>query len=775
MKIYLNSDEIYLDKLEEAKKNFLSGLDNYKNGMYKEAEYHFKLSLNIIPDRLSTLTNLTTVLIKLNKLNEASDVVKKAIEIYPNNAQLHYNRGQLFEKNENFELALKAFDDAIKIQFDYPEAYNNRALVLKKLNLNEEALRSIKNAIKINPYYAEAYFNQGILLYEIGSLTDALESYNKAIQIAPDYAEAYSNRGIVQSELKMPIQSLESYDQAIKINPSFPHAHNNRGKMLHDLKRFDEAFDSYKKAIELQINYAEAYSNLGILFHETGRYEEALVSFDKAIELKPEYAEAYSNRGVVLNELNRLDEELECYYKALKYKPDFDYLFGILIHSKKFICNWNNYETDKIKLFQNITEKKKSSTSFPVLSLTDSLSLLRLTSEIWISDKKRINNSLGSIRKYKSKNKLRIGYYSADFREHPVAYLTAELFELHDKSRFELFAFYFGPEDSSKLHKRIRNSFDNFMDVRDISDRDIAFMSRKFEIDIAIDLTGITHFERVGIFSYRAAPIQLSYLGFLGTMGADYYDYLISDQIIIPEDSQKHYKEKIIYLPSYQVNDSKREIANYIFTKDDLNLPKQGFIFCCFNNNYKINPSTFDGWIRILKAVPGSVLLLYAENSWAQDNLKNEAFKRGLSSSRLIFGSRMNRSEYLARYKTADLFLDTFPYNAGTTASDALWAGLPVLTLMGESFASRVAASLLTSIGLTELITTTQKQYEDTAIDLAKNTIKLSVIRDKLASNKLSTLLFDTPRNTKYIENAFLQIYQRYQNDLVPDNIYVQV
>jgi predicted O-linked N-acetylglucosamine transferase (SPINDLY family) len=351
--------------------------------------------------------------------------------------------------------------------------------------------------------------------------------------------------------------------------------------------------------------------------------------------------------------------------------------------------------------------------------------------------------------------------------------LTVELFELCDKKQFELIAFYSGVPDSSNIQNRISSAFDKFINTRLKNDQEIAELSRVMGIDIAVDLTGSTANERVGIFAYRAAPIQISYIGYLGTIGAEYYDYLIADKTIIPVKNQDYYAEKIVYLPSYQVNDSKRLISDKVFKKIELNLPVNGFVFCCFNNSYKIVPSTFEGWMKILNAVPDSILFLYASNKRAEVNLKIEAEKRGVSQNRIIFCNWIERSEYLARFKVADLFLDTLPYNAGTTASDALWAGLPVLTCMGESFASRVAASLLNAIELPELITTTQAEYEAKAIELGNNPAKLKAIKDKLERNRLTTALFDTPRFTKHIEAAYIKMYERYQADLPPDHIYI--
>ena len=336
-----------------------------------------------------------------------------------------------------------------------------------------------------------------------------------------------------------------------------------------------------------------------------------------------------------------------------------------------------------------------------------------------------------------------------------------------------MIAFSFGPETKDEIRDRVKNGFDKFIDVREKSDKEVAALSRKLRVDIAIDLGGYTENCRTGIFSFRAAPIQLSYLGYLGTMGAEYYDYLIADSTLIPQEYQSFYSEKIVYLPSYQVNDNKQNIPQVALSREELNLPNDGFVFCCFNANYKITPSTFNGWMRILNAVQGSVLLLYTDISTAVKNLKMEAEKRGVDPERLIFGERLIRTQYLARCRSADLFLDTLPYNAGATASDALWAGLPVLTCMGDSFASRYAASMLFAIGLPELVTETQAEYEALAIELATNPIKLKSIKDKLENNRLTTPLFNTALFTKHIETAYSKMYEQYQGDLPSDHIYI--
>jgi predicted O-linked N-acetylglucosamine transferase (SPINDLY family) len=405
--------------------------------------------------------------------------------------------------------------------------------------------------------------------------------------------------------------------------------------------------------------------------------------------------------------------------------------------------------------------------------LNDDALLHKKSSEIYTQSRYPFNPVLGPILKHPKDIKIRVGYFSADFKNHAVSLLTAELYELHDKNQFEIIAFSFGVDDKSSMRLRLSQAFNQYIDVSDMSDLEIAELSRNLKIDIAVDLGGHTSNSRTGIFSYRAAPIQLSYIGYLGTMGVEYYDYLLADKTIVPIELQKFYSEKIVYLPSYQVNDRKRIISDRQFTRVELGLPENGFIFCCFNNNYKILPSMFHSWIRILNAVEGSVLFLYADNEWSKANLIQEAGLRGIDSARLIFGAHIPTEEYLARYRVCDLFLDTFPYNAGTTASDALWVGLPVLTLMGQSFASRMAASLLNAIGLPELITNSQAEYETLAIELAMNHQKLRDIKLKLANNRLTAPLFDTPLFVKNIEAAYLTMVEQYQADLKSEHIFI--
>jgi predicted O-linked N-acetylglucosamine transferase (SPINDLY family) len=431
------------------------------------------------------------------------------------------------------------------------------------------------------------------------------------------------------------------------------------------------------------------------------------------------------------------------------------------MHGNMLLCKWDEFKLRFSDLEQKIKSGAKSSLNFILVGLTDSAELQLKASQTWSKEFPQ-NDSLGPIKKTEPKPKIRLGYYSADFYNHATCILMAELFEKHDRSKFELFAFSFGPDIKDHMRTRVEASFDQFIDVSSMSDKEIAEFSRMLGIDIAIDLKGSTKDHRFGIFSYRAAPVQVSYLGYPGTMGAEYIDYLIADKTLIPEASQKFYTEKIAYMPhSYQVNDRSRVISDRVFTKQEVGLPDEGFVFACFNSNYKITPDVFDVWVRILKSVEGSVLWLFEDNETAATNLRKEAQKRGLSPERLVFAPKMEISEHLARHKLADLFIDTLPCNAHTTASDALWAGLPVLTCMGESFASRVAASLLNAIEMPELITSSLKEYEELAVALGKDPQRIQALKQKLESNKLTTPLFDSTMFTSSFEDVLKQIFSK--------------
>ena len=744
-------------------------------GRLDQAEAVYRQLIEIEPRNADALHLLGVIAIQTGHYQGAVEIISQAIVMNSNVANFYSSQGIALQELKQLDAALASYDKAISLRPDYAEAYFSKGNILHSLRRLDEAASSYDMAILLKPDYVEAYSNRGIVLLDLKQFEASVASYSKAIELKPDYAAAYFNRGNALVELKQLLEAVANYDKAIDLKPDYAEAYSNRGNALNDLKQFEASVASYNKAIDLKPDYAEAYSNRGNVLHVLNQFEASVASYNKAIELKPDYAEAHFNLGILLQELKQLDAALASFDKALTLKPEYDYLFGMRLYLKMNMCDWQDFEMNVNKLSYRIRHQLKATSCFSSLSLPITLPDQRQAAELFCRHEYPLDLSLGPIPKSQKKRKIRIGYYSADFHIHPVSILSIGLFEHHDKSKFEIIAFSLGPDSHDEMRDRIVKVFDEFLDVQAKTDKEVAQLSRALCIDIAIDLGGHTKNSRPGIFACRAAPIQVIYLGYPGTMGAPFYDYLIADKVLIPERSRVHYVEKIAYLPDCSFpGDPGRKISDRIFNRAELGLPQTGFIFCCFNNEYKINPQVFDIWIKILQNVSDSVLWLKEPNATAKLNLRKEAAKRGLDADRIIFSSRVNDlSEHLARLKVADLFLDTFPYNAHATALDALWAGLPIVTCLGESFASRVVASLLSTLKIPELITSTPQAYTDLAIDLAQNPAMLQTFKNKLAENLINSPLFDLDRYCGSIEVAYSKMYDRYLTELPPEDIYI--
>ena len=566
---------------------------------------------------------------------------------------------------------------------------------------------------------------------------------------------------------------LEKIKPMVSLFPNAITLHIIQGGSNAALQRHDAAIDNYKQAIKIKPDYADAYYNMGVVLKDKGEADAAIKSYEQAIKIKPDYADAYNNMGAALKDKGEVDAAIDSYKEALKIKPDYELARSAKLFQQAHICDWAAIKEDS-EAIANLGTLAQFVEPFGLLSLEDAPERQRLRSEIYAKRKFSQKPLPLAPRSTQKPDRLRIGYFSSDFKEHPVAYLMAKVIETHDRSFFEVYGYSIGPANDDKMRHRFIKGFDVFDDVQDMSDQDVALLARQDQIDIAIDLTGYTQNSRSGVFAYRAAPMQINYLGYPGTMGANFIDYIIADPILIPSDSQKHYNEKIIQLPnSYMPTDNTRIFSERELTRLEMGLPEQGFVFCCFNNNYKISPTEFDVWMRLLLKVEGSVLWLRKSNKWSEGNFCKEAKSRGVDPSRLIFADRVPMDEHLARHRLADLFLDTFAFNAHTTATEALWAGLPVVTKLGQGFAARVAGSLLSAIDLPELITETEIEYEALILDLATNPQRLAAIKQKLAANRLSKPLFNTELFTKHLEDGYQQAYQRYFDGLEPDMITV--
>ena len=684
----------------------------------------------------------------------------------------NFEEGWLAIEQGRFGEARSMFEDLLSIQPDHFGALQLLGAIELQSNHFEKAFQLLSRALELDREHAETFYNHGIAAQGLRQVEAAIASYDAAVALKHDYLDALYNRGNALAELKRFDDAIASFDRVISIRADYVDAHLSRANAMRSLWRHDDALAGYDLAIALRPDDSLAHLNRGEVLYALGRLEEALDSCDTTVALNPDHFQAHLIRGDLLHALKRLDEALVSYDRAHSLNPDSDCIDGRRLHTKMFMCDWTGFEDERSALVAKIEEHESAEQPFTLAALIDSPALHLKASRIWAQSKYPATPKLGRIRARQKGTKIRLGYFSAEFRDHAVANLMAGFFENQDRTKFELIAFSSGPETDDEVRHRLVPCFDELHDVRTLSDRQVAQRSRALKIDIAVDLNGYTGGDRPGIFAYRAAPIQVSYLGYPGSMGADFMDYLVADKTVIPPTSQDYYSEKIVYLPHcYQVNDDKLECSDVQYRREDMGLPAKGFVFCCFNNNFKITPTTFDGWMRILNAVPDSVLWLFEDNPIASANLRQAAISRGVSDARLVFAKRMPLGDHLPRHFCADLFLDTFPYNAHATASYALRAGLPLLTLAGKSFASRVAASLVTTIGLPELIAQSQEEYESLAIELAGNPAKLARIKQAVVRNSVSSPLFDTPSFTRHLEAAFCTMMVRFQSRLSTDHI----
>ena len=617
-----------------------------------------------------------------------------------------------------------------------------------------EAQACYAQAWKFSPNDFNALHLQGLIAYQTQQFVLAIDWLKQAVAVAPHEAVAWYNLGVTWVELKSYDQAIEAYSQAILLNPEYTTAYINRAVALTSLQRHQSALDDYARAIQLDANSTQAYFNAGVVLARCGQHQSALEYYSKAIAINPQYTEAYHNRGTVFQTLKQYQAAIQDYTQALSLTPQHAFLRGMLLQLRLQICDWDDFEQTAKRFAASISAGEKASAAFYVLAWHDDPALQHKAAQVYISSQHP--SVTAPLARYTGHDKIRLGYFSADFRAHPVMALLAEVFERHDKRRFSLYAFSLAQHPMDDYQRRALAAFDHFFEVQTYSDEEIVRLARQHEIDIAVDLGGFTQDSRTGIFAHRLAPVQVNYLGYAGTMGAQYMDYLIADRTVIPPESQAHYSEQVVYLPQCFMPCDTTRLPLGSAGRADYGLPDDAFVFCSFNNAYKINPMVFDVWMRLLQAVPKSVLWLSAHNATATANLQEQAKSRGVAQERLIFAQYLpSMNAHLARHRLADLFLDTLPYNAHTTAMDALWAGLPVLTVAGNSFAGRVATSLLNTLGLSELIAINWGDYEQRALDLAQNHHKLQALKNKLTHAIRHTALFDMEKFTQQLETLY--------------------
>jgi protein O-GlcNAc transferase len=755
-----------MSDVETARELFFRGLDFFDRGDLLQAESCFCDAERLVPTSQPVLANLAIVLLRLRKFKEASDVIGRTLAAAPDDHELLAIAISCHLHLHNYAAALTACDKWLASDGKAAEIHNQRGVALQGLRRFDEALACYDRALALEPRNADAFCNRGNCLNGIERFSEAEDSFRQAIAIQSDHAGAWTGLGNALFRLKREQDALEAYRKAIGCDPDSSAARLGFANALSKLERHADAIREYDRLLERDARDANAWLGRGNAKLEIKQIDEAQASFAHAVELVPDMGEAWLGIGNVASDRERFDEAYVAYDKAFRINPRFDLLLGARLNAKLRLCDWNRFAEDSADLVSAVGHGECATNPFLLLGIPSSRADQQRSAKIYTAETCPTRRSVASPAQVHRHDRIRIAYLSADFRQHPTSELAVEMFEKLDRAHFEVWGIYFGPPTRDAMHARVKAAFDKFIDVGNLPIADAITHVKALGIDVAVDLMGHTLFARTALLAARVAPVQVSYLGYPGTMGAEYIDYVIADPVVIPDEHRCHYSEKVVRLPDcYQVN-STRSPASSQSVRADNGLPPRGFVYCCFNNSWKINPSVFDSWMRILSQTPDSVLWLLETSTPAVTNLRKEAQARHIDSDRLVFAPRIAPPEHLARHCHADLFLDTWPYNAHTTASDALWMGLPVLTRMGETFPARVGASLLTAIDLPELIADTHEAYEARAVEFALRPDLLAGIKSKLVAHRSTTPLFDTSRFVRNFERACIAMHDRYRAGL---------
>jgi predicted O-linked N-acetylglucosamine transferase (SPINDLY family) len=649
----------------------------------------------------------------------------------------------------------------------------------------------------------EALLRAAVGLHRQGDFAAAADTYRRVLAAAPQHAEALHLLGVTEQQLGRPEAAIALIERAIALAPAAPAMQLNLGTTLQAMGRHEEAIAAFSRALELrpalvdaafrrgnsqralnrhalaladyervlaaQPGHAGALVGKGNALQRLQRPAESLACYDQALALQPSMLEVENNRGSALRALKRYSEAAAAFERLAQARPGFDYARSNALHSRIYACDWRGREQDVAELRRRVRAGERADVPFSFLAIADSAEEQLACARRYVADRFPPAPQPLWQGQPRRPGRLRLAYLSADFHEHATAYLMAGVFEQHDRERFETIAVSTGPDANDAMRARLRGAFEHWLDIRQLGDLEAARALRALDVDILVDLKGLTVDNRAGVLAHRVAPLQVAYLGYPGSSGADYIDYVVADERVLPPAMAEFFSEQVAWLPdSYQANDRARAIAPDTPTRAECGLPEHGFVFCCFNNSYKIDPETWAAWMRLLQALPDSVLWLIEDNADATRNLRAEADRAGVAPSRLVFAPRLPPSRHLARHRLADLFLDTLPCNAHTTASDALWAGLPLLTRAGNAFAGRVAASLLHALGLDELVAADLGEYEISALALARAPQALSALRARLALARETAPLFDTARFRRHLEAAYLRMWQAHADGEAP-------
>ena len=728
-----------------------------------------------------------------NQLPQAYDLISRAIAINSKNSIYYSNRGEIVRQMGKTKLAIEDLNLAISMDPTNPSLFLNRAVAYHHLKDYVVAIENYQTALglglknfqiyyylgniyaelveydkadafyqeslKLNAQNASAWANLGVINDKRQMFQEAVECYQKSLSLNPGDAITYFNLGKALYEMRAYTESITACRKSIEINPSLAPAYSNLADALTALKHYPAAIEQYAKAISLDPGFGQAYFNCANAFTGCLDFGRAVVCLDSAIKINPLNADAFYNRAVAKNEDKKIRSSLDDLECALKLKPDMDFVLGDLLIGYLQLGEWAKFQEIRRLITEKIKNPHCVANPLQLMAVFDSLDYLKSSATLLIN-KRYLPNKIYNPLPLKH-SKLRIGYFSKDFKVHPVSYLLAEVLEQLDRDQFEIYAFSFSKAKPDAMTDRISKTVDHYYDVNSKTNEDIIKLARSLNLDIAIDL-GIFTAEQLDVFKEGIAPVQVNYLGYAGTSGAPYIDYIIADQFTIPDSAEDYYSEKIVRLPCFMPRDAQVKPSDKKFTRAEAGLPERGFVFCCTSGYGKILPETFAVWMNVLKQVPGSCLWLGESGDLGViDKIRSYAEKLGVNANRLVFAKRLDSpADYLSRLGLADLFLDTFPYGAHTLSNDALWAGVPVLTRTGETFASRVAGSFLTQLQLPELITTSFAEYESRAVSLGNNPERLDFLKQKLIKERDHSLIFNASYYTRKLEESFKTMYQ---------------
>jgi predicted O-linked N-acetylglucosamine transferase (SPINDLY family) len=735
----------------------------HQQGRLTEAENLYLRALMEQPDLFEARYYLGVLKMQQNRLADAATLLEGALRLRSDDVTALVNYGLTLHTLGRATEALSSFDRALAVQPDSADIQYRRGALLAELGRSQEALAALDQALALRADFPEAVFFRGIVLGDLGRNDEAKAAYDRVLALAPDHPEALNNRALLAWQRRDAQAALADHDRALAVQPSHVPNLANRALVLGAIGRPAEALADYDRIVALAPKDAEMWNRRGAIQRALGRSDEALASFDQVLRLKPDFATALNNRGFLLWAAKRRYEEAKSdLTRAFALEPSLPYLEGELLYLKMQAAEWDGFAEARAALAEGVAAGKPVVRPFAWQAISADPASLQQCARIFAREYPPAPASFGQAAR--SADKIRIGYVSADFREQATAYLMAGVYESHDPRDFEIVALDNGGSDRSPMRARLEKAFSRIIDITRLSDAQAATAIATAGIDILVNLNGYFGKPRSEVFAARPAPLQVNYLGFPATLGTPAIDYIIADRIVIPQSETRFYDEAVVWLPgSYQANDSKRPRPAPP-GRAAAGLPDQGFVFCNFNQAYKLGPETFARWMRILRACDGSLLWLLADNEVFAANLKREAQKQGVAPERLIFAPGLKLEDHLARLALADLFLDSLPYNAHTTASDALWAGVPLLTCRGTAFPGRVAASLLEAAGLPELVTENGDSYEELAVRLAKDAALLARYRTRLADQRLTCPLFDTARFTRHLESAYRTMWQTHRD-----------